>query len=733
MLPRLSARAALGAVRVLSCIIALLASAVLGAPASAAGTVSGHIAASLAASTERPQPGSSFLIGLRLVPQAGWHSYWSNPGESGLAPEAEWNAPGGLTFGSLRHPAPTMLSVQGITSFVHAGDHVLLTRVQVPATIASGTPLPIEAHVRWLACSTSLCVPGQAVLKLALTAGDGAPGPAAPFLRAAEARLPRAAQGGTFTESNHQIALRLPGNLRLNGARTSFFPDQNEGFDAASAQARTVDGTTKIIASEPRSAPMIMSGVVSDGVNAYRMTFRKAEPASALALPAQPAALSASSDPDRGSARPTSGPAVDESASSDRPSGGGGASPLTALLAALLGGLLLNLMPCVFPVLSLKAVALARAGTSERAARADAVGYAAGSILSCAALGVIIMLLRLGGNEVGWSFQLQTPGITLALALLATAITLNLAGAFELPGLSVSGAPAPAHGAWSSLAAGALTAFVATPCSGPFMAGALGATLAFPPVMSLAIYAALGLGLALPVLLIAFVPRLRRSLPKPGPWMTSFRRWMAAPTGLAALALVWLLERQAGPGALLQGLAMLILFGVGLWWFGWRQRSNRAASWMGLAPVGAAIAGLALVWPAPAAPSAQASAASVQPFSEARLAQLRRTGVPVFVDITADWCLTCKINERVAIDRSETQRAFRAAGVVTLRGDWTNGEPAITRFLASHGRNSIPFYLFYAPGQAPDVLPQLLSAGSLSALAQSTRPGSSGRPPTGVR
>jgi thiol:disulfide interchange protein len=379
-------------------------------------------------------------------------------------------------------------------------------------------------------------------------------------------------------------------------------------------------------------------------------------------------------------------------------------------------------MPCVFPVLSIKALALARAGTSERSARIEALAYTAGSILTCALLGLVIMLLRIAGAEIGWAFQLQHPGVTLLLALLATGITMNLAGVFELPGLSFSGAPTPTTGAWSSVASGSLTAFLATPCSGPFMAAALGATLVFSPEMSIAIYAGLGFGLALPMLLIAFAPRIRESLPAPGPWMSTFRRSMAVFTALLAIALIWLLGRQAGATAVLEGALLIFMFGVVLGWFGSRQKAGYQGRWLGAAPVAAAVGGLVLLWPSPVPVRANTNGASVQMFSENRLKQLRRQGIPVLIDITADWCLTCKVNERVAIDRPGTRAAFARAGIVILRGDWTNGDPAITRFLASHGRNSIPFYLFYPAGQAPQVLPQLLTPGIMRKLAASEEP-----------
>lgn len=722
-------------------LLGLLGGFLPGSPSPARAAV-GHISVSLLASTEQPQPGQTFTIGVQVIPDPGWHSYWSNPGESGLAPTVAWQAPARLSFGPLEHPAPQLLNVMGITSYVHEGKHILLSKVRVGSSISRGTPLPITAQMRWLACSASLCVPGHATLHLDLVAGAGSPGPAAPALKKAAQQLPRRAQPGSFAKQNGKLVLQLPHAMRVNAAGLAFFPDQNGVVDSTAERVSVAGDTVEI--AMPSAGPLgaSISGVVSDGRDAYRLAFRRSE------TPAAASVSSVTLDPAAAHQAPTSADGDRHIAPSPTKSGsasllhnvGSGAaavdaspSILGALVAAILGGLLLNLMPCVFPVLSIKAIALARAGTSQRTARVDALAYMAGTILACSALGLLIMLLRLAGDQVGWSFQLQHPATTLALILLATTITLNLAGVFEVPGVSVSGTPSSLRPAVMSLSAGALTAFVATPCSGPFMAGALGATLLLPPVMSLAIYAGLGFGLALPMLAVAFLPSARRALPAPGPWMETFRRWMALPTGLAAVALLWLLQRQAGSVAGVEAVLLVILISLSLWWIGARQKRDKRGSWRGLIPLAAAAAGLILMEPTYNSVGATPASSVVQQFSETRLAQLRRAGVPVFVDITADWCLTCKINERFAIDRPETRAAFNRAGIVMLRGDWTNGDPAITRFLASQGRNSIPFYLFYPARDAPEVLPQLLSVGSLRKLAEANPSKSLDGTPAGVR
>lgn len=305
----------------------------------------------------------------------------------------------------------------------------------------------------------------------------------------------------------------------------------------------------------------------------------------------------------------------------------------------------------------------------------------------------------------------------LLLMLLSIAIALNLAGLYELRGPSLSGGWLARRGTIGALGTGALAALIATPCSGPFMGVALGAALVLPPPAALAVFAGLGAGMALPFLLIAFVPGLQAVLPKPGLWMATFRRVLAVPMLLTAIGLAWVLGRQSGVDGLALGLLLAAIVGLGLWWVGRRQSGGLRAS-IALAPVVAALLlVIAIDLPQPAA-AAENNRAGTEPFSEARLAELRASGIPVFVDFTADWCLVCQVNERVAIDRAETQTAFDEAGVTTLVGDWTRGDPAITQFLASRGRNSIPYYLFVSPRGEIRELPQVLSSDLLAEQAR---------------
>jgi len=396
------------------------------------------------------------------------------------------------------------------------------------------------------------------------------------------------------------------------------------------------------------------------------------------------------------------------------PIGGlGGQAIFWAVVGAIAGGILLNLMPCVFPILALKALHLSRAGGSPGEARSDALAYAAGAIVGTGALGAVLLAIRAAGAEAGWAFQLQDPRTIMLLLLLAVAITANLLGLFELP--VVGGRAQPA----GSFGTGALAAFVATPCAGPFLGAALGTALLLPPVGSVAVFAALGLGLALPFVVVAFVPALRSRLPKPGAWMDRLKRFLAIPMAASAVAALWLLYRLSGERALLFGLFAASGLALCLYFAGHMQRMGRSRAYLALGLALVVVA--AGVWKMPATAVTSASPAGAEVWSEARIAALQQQRRPVFVYFTADWCLTCKVNEVAAIDRDEVRAVFKQAGVTVLAGDWTNGDPAITRFLESSGRAGVPLYLWYAPGQPPEELPQVLTPSMLIARAQAVK------------
>jgi len=650
-----------------------------------------HARVELVAETARPAPGRALTLGIRIAPQPGWHSYWKNPGEAGAENRLVWTLPPGVTAAAPRYPVPEALLVQGIMNHVYSGPATLLVDIAVPA--AARGALPVVLALDYLVCSADLCVPERAVLALTLSTGDGAPDPAvAPSFAAARAALPVALAGATFADTNGRVVLRatIPGIA----TQAHFFPDADNILVYSAAQTVTRDGGALRLEtrSAPGAAPVRLAGV---------LRVETPEGAKGYALDATPGAIAAAA------------PATAPPGGADAP-----ATLLPTLALAILGGLLLNVMPCVFPILSLKALALARGNTAPAAARAEARAYTGGVMAITTALGAAILLLRAGGAAVGWGVQLQDPRVILALFLLMTAIALNLAGLFEIEagagGMGDRLARAP--GAKGAFFTGALAAFVATPCSGPFMAGALGAALVLPPIEGLAVFAGLGLGLALPFLALGYVPALRRVLPKPGAWMARLRHLLSVPMFLTALGLLWVLGRQAGVAGMTLGVGTALGLALALWWLGSRQRYG-GTPWLPLGfGVAAAIAGALIVAPAAPGPAAAAGLLNEQPFSETALATTRAAHRPALVYFTADWCITCKVNERGALADAEVARAFARAGVVTLVGDWTRADPAITRFLAANGRSGVPLYLFYHADGRVETLPQLLTPARLLAL-----------------
>jgi thiol:disulfide interchange protein/DsbC/DsbD-like thiol-disulfide interchange protein len=663
------------------CVLALWTSAAhaqLPAPPS-------HIRAQLQAESMEPAPGRTVTLAIRMEPEAGWHGYWLNPGDAGLGVETDWTLPAGFDAGPLRYPVPGRLMTAGLMNHVFEGPYALLADLRVPADARPGDPLPVRVAARWLACTDKVCVPEKGTLSLSLTVGSGRV--SAEDQRrfdAYRAALPRPlGVAARYASDGGRVRIAIPYPASAPVADPWFYAATRDAVVYAEPQVARRSGDLLII--ETAGSPA--RGMAIEGVLTV-------SPQTALSVVATP------------------GPV---------PSGGapvGGAFSFGAFAAtlagALLGGILLNIMPCVLPILSLKAIALSRAGGDQREARVEAFAYTMGIMLTCLLLGALVLGLRAAGHSVGWAFQLQDERVIALLFVLMVAITFNLAGLYALPALD---AGRQGNGARGAFLTGALAAFVATPCTGPFMAVAMGAALLMPWPLALAIFGGLGLGLAAPFLALAFIPALRRRLPRPGPWMERLRRVMALPMGLTALALAWLLWRQGGAG----GVVLAVLLGAATLavclFAGLRQRRGHGAAMVGLT------GGLLLIGAALAAPLALTTASRAQevrgviPYDAERLASLRASGRPVFLYFTADWCVTCKINEAGAITSAEVEQAFARHKVAVMVGDWTRGDSEITRFLEAHGRSGVPLYLYYAPGAANgQVLPQLLTPGSLTAL-----------------
>ncbi len=666
--------------------LAFLALALLGATAPArAGTP--HIAPELIAESSAA-PGGTVTLAVLMRPSAGWHGYWSNPGDAGQPLIAEWSLPKGARVGALRFPVPGTLLVSGLMNHVYEHDYAVLAELKVPADAAPGSALRVTGKARWLACTDKICVPEDADLALTVTVGQ--PGARDARFDGWRAALPAPlGSPARFAISGNsvRIAVPLPAAVQLDDPH--LFVATDKVVDYGAPQAFSRDGDT-VIVELPRGK---FEPVVPDKLEAV---LRLNGTGDGVSLEAAPAAVPSAGTPLQ-PAEPKAGLAL-------------------LLLSALLGGLILNIMPCVFPILSLKALSLARAGESEAQARAEGLAYTAGVVLACLALGGLLLALRAGGEQVGWAFQLQQPLVVAALLLLAVTITANLAGLFEfsVPGFAGNGSP---QGAFAT---GLLAAFAATPCTGPFMAAAMGAALLLPVVPALALFGALGLGLALPFLLLAYVPALRRMLPRPGAWMNWFRKAMAVPMALTALALVWLAWRIGGQWFVAALLfiafgALIQLTRIGLA----QRRGHEVGKWQWASVIALALL-FDLLLPATISPPSQAESSILptQAFSEEALAKARASGKPVLLYFTADWCLTCKVNEAAAIEREDTRAAFEKAGVVVLRGDWTRRDAAISRFITAQGVAGVPLYLWYpVGGGVPQQLPQVLTPSLLAGLA----------------
>ncbi len=681
----------------------ILVFALIATPAMAASRVENpHTTIEIIAEMSAPAPGKPFTVGLVLTPNPGWHTYWLNPGDSGAPTRTTWTLPDGTPPPPpLAYPVPEALLVSGLMNHVYSQAATLLTTVTPPDGLATGTAFPVRVKVDWLVCSLELCVPESATLDLPLAIGKGIADPDAGVrIALAQAAVPRPVDWkASWAASAGRFTLAVPFGDVSGITAAHFFPLADGAIDYAAPQSATLaDGKLRIETKADKPGGAI-AGVL-------RIDRKGAEPLGYL-VTARPGAVSGPGAP------------IGPHGLSDRLS-------LPAVLAfAVLGGIILNIMPCVFPILSLKALAVARGNVGARQAREDALAYAAGVIVVCVALGAAVLGLRAAGSQIGWAFQLQDPRVIAALLLLTSAIALNLAGVFEIT-VTASGGDALTRqgGVWGSFWTGALAAFVATPCTGPFMAGALGAALVLPPLEALAVFAGLGLGLALPFLGIGFSPWLRRQLPRPGPWMATLKAILSLPMFATALALAWILGRQAGVSGMTAGLAGALVLGVALWWLGARQRQrggDGGTNWLAIgAGVAAAVVAIAVIpadTPAAARPAAMASALGAEPWSAARLAQLRQEKRPVFVYFTADWCLTCKVNERGAMASADVARAFAKGQVAVLEGDWTRGDAAISAFLAEQGRAGVPLYLFYRPDGRIEELPQLLTPADLTRLA----------------
>jgi thiol:disulfide interchange protein DsbD len=627
-------------------------------------------------------PGKTVTVALRLIPVPGWHIYWVNPGDSGLPPSVTWKLPSGWTAGPLQFPFPEKILLPPLVSYGYEQETLLLTTFTIPDYEKIPSSFPIEADVDWLVCKET-CLPGKAHLNLTLSTQP----------------KPNIDLQGLFDDVRKDLPIALP-NIPISA--------KTEG----SALQITVQPQTKVGSLiffpegdfldefKPSKTEVLSSGKL-------QLTLPLKEKAK---LPSSLQGVLVAENP-----WDTSGHrALAISVALKSPSSSTSRLPLT-LLFAFLGGLILNVMPCVFPILSLKALHLVQISSESRAAaRREGIAFSFGVLLSLLALAGLLIILRASGQSLGWGFQLQSPPVVWLLLALLLALSLNLLGVFEFQSLLSGLATKKKSQGWAgAFASGLLAVAVASPCTAPFMGVALAAAFALPPHTTLLIFSFLAFGFALPVLLFSFFPALLSFLPKPGAWMNTFKKILSIPMFAAVLWLAWVAYRLSGASAFLPALLGAIALSLGLLLYGRSQHSFPPSStlrWGGLALVL-----LAAVIPATVLKTASTELVSHHPdrlpWSEEEVARQLAAGHTVFIDFTAAWCLTCQVNERLTLSHPDVQAAFRANNIAFLVADWTRRDPAITSALHKYGREGVPTYVILRPAanSTPQLLPEIIT------------------------
>ena len=677
-----------------------------------------NVRARLVSEVNAVGPGQSIWVALEFTIRDGWHTYWRNPGDSGQATSLTWNLPPGFTAGEIVWPTPHRFELPPLVNYGYAKHVMHLVQITAPQDLQPGSAVTLSAKASYLVCA-DVCIPEDArvEVKLPTTAAAGSIDPAdAALFATARSELPRvepAASSAKVQDGQLVITLGKAWGDALSQIKSlSFFPYDEGSIEYAAPQTLTRSKDTLELAVKVGYQPP--QGATVRGV-------LLATEQSGNDLVTVPIEIAANLQGAVG------GKVVPPAADSVGASAPAAALSLPSLiLLAILGGLILNLMPCVFPVLSIKAMSLVEQAKKHPAAvRAKGLVFAAGVISSMLALAAVLLALRAGGEQIGWGFQLQSPLFVTLMVYLLLAVGLNLSGVFEIGGglAGVGDGLTQGDSYRASFFTGVLTTLVATPCTAPFMAAAVGAALTQSPAVALAIFAALGLGLSLPYLLLSFAPWTRRALPKPGAWMDTLKQIFAFPMYASAAWLLWVLAQQTSALGLGAALAGAILVALAAW--AYQKSKLSSARGRVSALVTALLAVLAAVLlPVRYSGVADASSAGVpanpqaadawQPYDAARLAELTAAGRPLLVNFTASWCLTCLVNERNAFADAAVQDIFRGKGVTLMKGDWTNRDPAITKALAAFGRAGVPLYVVYnsKPGSSePVVLPQLLTAG----------------------
>jgi thiol:disulfide interchange protein len=658
--------------------VLLIGSAMPADALESAPVTSARATATLVSDTDTVAAARPFRIGLRLRLAPGWHTYWQNPGDAGVAPELDLDLSSGASAGPIAWPVPQRIAEGSLMTYAYTGD--VLLPVTITPTPAGATS--VKAHANWLVCR-DICVPEEGEFRLDLPAGTAAPSPQAPLFAAFDRQTPRPSPWHAVVGQDGTLLVEGPELTPATVADAWFIPDAQGAIRDSAAQPLTVRQGGFTLALRPGKTFRM-----GDGLSGILSVRDRTGQETDVALHAAAGPVSTS-------------PVM----------------TLPRVLAlAFLGGLVFNLMPCVFPVLALKVVGLA--GAARGRARWQAVAYTVGVLVAFAGLCAALLAARAAGAAAGWGFQFQSPVFVAAMTWLLFAVGLNLSGVYAIgTGLMRTGqglAARPGH--FGSFFTGLLAVVVATPCTAPFMGVAIAAGLAAPPTVTMLVFLTMGLGLAAPYVALAAAPGLWRTAPRPGRWMEVLRQALAFPMYGASAWLLWVISQEAGPSGVLATVAGLVLLGFAGWVIGITQdeadRGRRVGQSFAAAALLAALAVLSGITVSPAAPNGAAEAGA-EPFSASRLAALRAEGRPVFVNMTAAWCVTCLVNERVAISSEAVRRAFAEHHVAYLKGDWTRQDPQITDYLRENGRDGVPLYVYYPSHGQPGVLPQILTENSL--------------------
>ncbi len=697
-------------------LFAALLAVLFSSPAFADSVVkSDHVRAELVSEVSQVKPGEPFWVGLRQTIKPKWHTYWKNPGDSGLPTEIEWKLPSGAKAESIVWPYPTLDNLSGIINYGYSGDVMLMVRITPPADATTTLDLALEAT--WLVCE-DVCIPEEAKLSLTLPMGGETKSADEATRKLFEktrgdvpVMSPWAARYGASRAGDPELFIEARGLKPETISEVYFFPGEWGKVAHMAVQKAVIDAEgiriplkkgdakpdPKVAPNGPLVGTLVLLEKNVDGAN--RQSFDLTAAFDPKFVPTTPAMIFAND--------------------------GEQLTLWEALFFALVGGLILNLMPCVFPVLAMKAAAFAKlAGGARAEMRRDGIAYTAGVLASFAAMAGVVVAVRSSLGDVGWGFQFQSPIFSLLIVYLFFIIGLNLAGLFEIGGGRLAGMGqglVARGGGTGAFFTGVLAVVVATPCTAPFMAAALGFALTQPAPQTFAVLLALGAGLALPYLALSMTPALQRLMPKPGLWMDRLRQFLAFPMFASAAWMIWVLTQQAGADGVMYALAGLILIAFAVWLVRIGEEAERP-SWLRRVLVAATLLlaiGTVIKIDDGNGPGATAATASTtggvnfdgwEHFSRARMVEAAGQGKPVFVDFTAAWCITCLVNERVALETPTTKKAFQQAGVVKLKGDWTNRDAEITATLKEAGRAGVPLYLYWAPGaEKAKILPQVLT------------------------